>query len=94
MEFWRGTGGCSGDRRAGFHFPINQRRREAAQKRGLPRAAADSLPPMTPTTTDTEIAAAIAETEASATDSLEAWAWLALLRQVLDLDNDASLGVH
>jgi hypothetical protein len=39
-------------------------------------------------------AAAIAETEASAADSPEARAWLSLLRQVLDLDNDAGVGVH
>jgi hypothetical protein len=49
---------------------------------------------MTATTTDAEIAEAIAETEASAADSLEACAWLFLLRQVLDLDNDATGGVH
>ena len=49
---------------------------------------------MTATTTDAEIAAAIAEAEASATDSLEAQAWLSLLRQVLELDNDIDAGVH
>jgi hypothetical protein len=49
---------------------------------------------VTTTTADADIAAAIAETQASATDSLEAWAWLSLLRQVLDLDNDPGVGVH
>ena len=56
--------------------------------------AADSLPPLTATTTGSEIAALIAEAEASARDSLEAQAWLSLLRQVLELDNDIDAGVH